>query len=92
LLVRDWSAAEIAGLVQAEYEKDHGWGSRWARRHPRTRAEFDVRVFAGLVATRADTLVDFNCVSAQEKELCPGTGCPYDLRQDRDRLLGSLPA
>jgi hypothetical protein len=87
LLSRGWPAAEIAALVQSKYEEDHGWGDRWTRLDRRTRAEFDVRVFAGLVATGADTLVDFNCVSAQEKDLCPRTGCQYDLTRDRDRLL-----
>lgn len=87
LLARGWPASDIAALVRSRYEADHQWGDRWARMHPRTRAEFDVRVFAGLVATGLDRLVDFNCVSAQEKRVCPGTGCAYDLRLDRDRLL-----
>ncbi len=86
LLSRGWSAAGVAALVQAAYEGDHGWGDRWRRSDARTRADFDVRVFAGLVRTGADTLVDFNCVSAQEKGLCPGTDCRYDLRRDRNRL------
>jgi hypothetical protein len=86
LLARGWRAAQIAALVQARYEGDYAWGDRWIRMHPETRAEFEVRVFAGLVATGADTLVDFNCVSAQEKDLCPRTGCQFDLRRDRDRI------
>jgi hypothetical protein len=86
LLARDWQASDIAALVRAGYEADHEWGDRWSRMHARTRAEFDVRVFAGLVATGLDRLVDYNCVSAQEKGVCPGTGCAFDLRQDRDRL------
>jgi hypothetical protein len=88
LLARGWRASQIAGLVQARYEADHAWGDRW-RLHmdPRTRAEFDVRVFAGLTATGADGLVDFNCVSAQEKNVCPRLDCPHDLRVERDRLL-----
>jgi hypothetical protein len=91
LLARGWSAAEIAALVQAKYESDHGWGDRWARLDPQTRAEFDVRVFAGMAATGADTLIDFNCVSAQEKNICPLAGCHYDLRVDRDRLAAHAP-
>jgi hypothetical protein len=87
LLARGWRAADIAALVRSRYDDDHQWGDRWHRMHPRTRAEFDVRVFAGLVATGLDRLVDHNCVSAQEKGVCPGTGCAYDLRLDRDRLL-----
>jgi len=88
LLARGWAAPEIAALVQQKFEEPHGWGGRWARSDPRTRADFDVRLFAGLVATGADELVDFNCVSAQEKDVCPRVGCPHDLRVDRDRLAG----
>ena len=87
LLARGWPASDIAAVVRAGYEADHHWGDRWSRMHARTRAEFDVRVFAGLVATGLDRLVDHNCVSAQEKGVCPATGCAYDLRRDRDRLL-----
>jgi len=90
LISRGWRAAQIAALIQSVYEADHDWGDRWQRMHPRMRADFDVRVFAGLLATGADTLVDFNCVSAQEKGLCPRTGCQYDLRRDRDRLEAGL--
>jgi len=86
LMARGWHAAQIAALIQDRYEGDYGWRDRWQRLHAETRAEFHVRVFAGLVATGADTLVDFNCVSAQEKDLCPRTGCQYDLRRDRDRI------
>jgi len=86
-----WSAGEIVGLVRSTYEADHNWGDRWTTRmDPQTRAEFEVRVFAGLLATGVDTLVDFNCVSAQEKGICPGTGCGHDLRVDRDRLVTAL--
>jgi len=75
-------------LVQASYEVDHAWGDRWCvRMDSRTRAEFDVRVFGGLVVTGDDRLLDFNCVSAQEKGICPRDVCQFDLRIDRDRLM-----
>jgi hypothetical protein len=86
LMARDWHPADIAALVRSKYEEDHGWGDRWHRLDPATRAEFDVRVFAGMVRTGLDGLIDCNCVSAQEKGLCPRTGCQYDLRHDRIRL------
>jgi len=57
-----------------------------------TRAEFDVRVFAGLNAAGVDRGVDFNCRSAQEKGLCPGRPCPLDLRVMRQQLLDRTPA
>jgi hypothetical protein len=87
LLARGWAAWDIAALVRSAYEAEHQWGDRWSRMDPRTRAEFDVRVFAGLIANGRDRLIDYNCVSAQEKGVCPGTGCEFDLRIDRDRLL-----
>jgi hypothetical protein len=82
LLVRGWNPAHIAALVQSRYQADHAWGDRWQRLHAETRAAFDVRVFAGLVETGLDTLTDFNCVSAQEKDLCPGATCSYNLLRD----------
>jgi len=90
LLARGWTAPAIAALVRASYEADHAWGDRWRWMHPAARAAFDVRVFAGLLETGGDSLTDFNCVSAQEKNLCPLGGCAYDLRQDRDRLAARL--
>lgn len=91
LMSADWAPRHIAGLVWSRYEKDFGWGDRWNSLSPRARAEFDVRVFAGMLATGLDRGVDFNCRSAQEKRLCPLTGCPLDLRVDRDRLLALNP-
>lgn len=87
LMSEAWAARHIAGLVWSRYAKDFAWGERWRYLSPRARAEFDVRVFAGMVATGLDRGVDFNCRSAQEKHLCPASGCPRDLRVYRDRLL-----
>jgi hypothetical protein len=92
LLAERWSAGEVARLVLAKYEEDHGWGRRWRWMHASTRADFDVRVFAGLLSTGHDRLIDFNCVSAQEKDLCPGLPCRRDLRDDRERLVTRLRA
>lgn len=86
LLARGWPPRAIARIVQRQYEADHQWGDRWSKMHPQTRAEFDVRVFAGMIVTGLDRLIDFNCVSAQEKGLCPGLTCGFDLRIDQDRL------
>lgn len=86
------SPADIARLVLEKYEEDHAWGRRWNWMHAPTRAEFDVRVFAGLLATGHDALVDFNCVSAQEKDLCPGLPCRRDLRDDRERIWRVMPS
>ena len=78
---------DISAIVHASYAADHDWGSRWSRLDAETRAEFDVRVFAGLAATGVDQAVDFNCCSAQEKGICPGGECGRDLRLDRAKLL-----
>jgi hypothetical protein len=88
LLADGWHPRHIAGLVHSRYARDFGWGSRWTRMDAASRADFDVRVFAGLIATGVDGSVDFNCVSAQEKGLCPhDPNCHHDLRDDRARLL-----
>ena len=90
LLSRGWHPRHIAGLVHSRYARNLGWGDRWTKMDAQTRAEFDVRVFAGMVATGMDEGIDFNCRSAQEKGLCPGAGCTHDLRSDRDHLLARV--
>jgi hypothetical protein len=88
LLAHGWHPRHIAGLVHSRYAQNHDWGSRWLRMDPQTRAEFDVRVFAGTIATGLDRGVDYNCVSAQEKGLCPwAADCRHDLRDDRPRVF-----
>lgn len=88
LLARGWEARHVAGLVWSRYARPGVWGDHWRRVDPRTRAEFDVRVFAGLIAMGLDEGVDWNCVSTQEKAMCPGASCAFDLRRDREQLLG----
>jgi hypothetical protein len=87
LMAEGWAPPHIAGLVWSKYARDFGWGDRWTRLDARRRAEFDVRVFASAIQSGVDRGVDFNCVSAQEKGLCPRSGCQHDLRHDRKRLL-----
>jgi hypothetical protein len=86
LMADGMAPRDIAAIVHARYAADHGWGRRWAWLDAETRAEFDVRVFAGLMEAGADRAVDFNCTSAQEKHLCPREPCGQDLRVDRARL------
>jgi hypothetical protein len=88
LLARGWHAGHVAGLVWSVYSRPGLWGDHWRRVDPRTRAEFDVRTYAGLIALGLDEGIDFNCVSTQEKGTCPGSGCRFDLRHERERLLG----
>lgn len=91
LIAQGWHPRHIAGLVHSRYAQDHGWGARWSRMDRQTRAEFDVRVFAGMIATGLDRGVDYNCVSAQEKGICPwAPDCHRDLRTDAVRIFGEL--
>jgi hypothetical protein len=90
LMSQGWAPRHIAGLVHSRYARDYHWGARWARMDPQTRAEFDVRVFAGMLVAGLDEGVDFNCTSTQEKGLCPAARCDHDLRTDRDRLLARV--
>jgi len=87
LMGEGWAPRHVAGLIWSKYAKDFGWGERWLYLSPRSRAEFDVRVFGAMVATGLDRGIDFNCRSAQEKRMCPWTGCGHDLRVTRERLL-----
>lgn len=90
LLADGLSPRDVAALVQARYDADHGWGARWSWMDARTRASFDVRVFSGLLMAGVDEAIDLNCRSAQEKGLCPGGECGRDLRTTRARLLKAV--
>ncbi len=87
LMAEGLAPRAIAGLIASRYAADFNWGRRWFWLDAGTRAEFDVRVFAGLLATGLDGGVDFNCQSTQEKAMCPGTPCTWDLRASRHQLL-----
>jgi len=78
LLSEGWHPRHIAGFIRSRFENPaFGWGSRWDDYDAATRADFYVRIFAGLYETGTDRLVDFNCVSTQEKGYCcaPSSGC-----------------
>jgi hypothetical protein len=90
LMAEGMAPRAIADIVLSRYAGDFNWGDRWSSLDARTRAEFDVRVFAGLLVAGLDRGVDFNCRSAQEKDVCPGTPCRCDLRTNRQRLLWTL--
>ncbi len=79
LLAQGWQARHIAGLIRSRYERPYGWLKDFHFHDPTLRAEVYTRIFAGLIALGHDQAVDFNCTSTQEKRLCPGTGCPWNL-------------
>ncbi len=86
LLAVGWHPRHIAGLVRSKLERDYGWQRGVHFFDAEIRADFYVRLFAGLVALGTDALIDLNCASAREKGLCPGIGCPWNLATLRDEL------
>lgn len=93
LLAAGWHPRHIAGLVRSKFEDAvHHWGVSWDDYEPATRADFYVRLFAGLHLTGLDKLVDFNCTSNREKGFCfrpPDASC--SLEPARHALLTRLP-
>ena len=86
LLALGWHPRHIAGLIRSKYERDFGW-TQFTGCDPATRADFYVRVFAGLFATGHDDLIDFNCTSAQEQGLCFFSNCNDNLLRFREAAL-----
>ncbi len=79
LLAQGWHPRHIAGLIRSRYERPYGWLRDFHFHDATVRAEVYTRIFAGLIALGHDQMVDFNCTSTQEKRLCPGTGCAWNL-------------
>ena len=88
LLAQGWHPRHVAGLIASRYGRDHGWIPGLHFSEPGVRADFYVRLFAGLLATGLDGMVDFNCQSTREKGFCPGLECGWDLCALADRLRG----
>ena len=86
LLALGWHSRHIAGLIRSKYEGHFGW-TQFTGCDPATRADFYVRMFAGLFATGRDDLIDFNCISAQEEGLCFFTDCNDNLLRFREAAL-----
>lgn len=87
LMALGWSPSAIAQRICNSYSKDCGWGDIWARLDPCNRAVFYTRLFSGMIATDLDKLIDFNCVSHQEKGYCMIPECSSNLIVYRDMLL-----
>jgi hypothetical protein len=51
---RGWHPRHVAGLLRSKYERDYGWGHMWYAYHAATRADFYVRLFAGLIDAGLD--------------------------------------
>jgi hypothetical protein len=87
LLALGWHPRHIAGLIRSKFERDFGWGDQWTEYDPATRADFYVRIFSGLFATGEDDLVDFNCQSCKEEQMCPVKECAGNLDTFRNAAL-----
>jgi hypothetical protein len=77
----------IAQLICARYKRDCNWGDLWLRLDPLNRAIFYTRLFAGMIATGCDKLIDLNCVSHKEKGYCMIPECCSNLVTYRETLL-----
>ncbi|MGJ8643012.1 MAG: hypothetical protein ACSHX9_06360 [Luteolibacter sp.] len=84
LLGLGWHPRHVAGIIRSRFENPrYGWGVDWGEYDAGVRADFYVRIFAGLLRTGVDELVDFNCVSTAEKGFCSPTRhqdcslCPF---------------
>jgi hypothetical protein len=54
LLDRGWHPRHIAGLIRSKYERDYGWLNLWYVYDAGTRADFHVRVLAGMIKMGRD--------------------------------------
>ena len=81
-----WRTSAIAHLIAAGYRRDCDWGNTWERLEPDTRALFYTRLFAGMISTGADQLIDMNCVSHKEKGFCVVPDCHSNLATLRNIL------
>lgn len=92
LLASGWHPRHIAGLIRSKFENPaFGWQGKWIEYDPSQRAEFYVRLFAGELAERLDSAIDFNCVSQQEKQFCwHPHGCSLEPLRDELRKTFNL--
>lgn len=86
LLSLGWSPRHIAQLAAARISLLTGSGKPPLLFDPVLRADFYVRLFAGLVLTGIDRLEDFNCPATQGKGCCVGADCRGGL-EDLARTL-----
>ena len=58
LMEQGWHPRHIAGLIRSKYERDYGWFNQWFVYDAGMRADFHVRVLAGLIKLGYDQFVD----------------------------------
>ncbi|MDF1813888.1 MAG: hypothetical protein P1V20_16925, partial [Verrucomicrobiales bacterium] len=80
LLANGMRSRHIAGVIAAKFSNPcYNWGSAWENYSPQRRAEFYVRLFSSQIALGNDPLIDFNCMSQQEKGFCWPSGSDCNL-------------
>jgi len=87
-----WHPRHIAGLIRSKYERNYWWTPGWNVYDAALRADFYVRLFAGLIADGLDSLIDFNCKSTEEKGYCSWKGCGEILEEHRVLLTDRVKA
>ncbi len=87
MLALGWHPRHIAGLIRSKFERDHGWGSEWYVYDAATRADFYVRLFAGLIYFGLDDLGHFDCGFAEGMESCSRPEGACSLAELRHSLL-----
>jgi len=78
-----WHPKHIAGLVRSKFERDYGWGNLWLKYDAATRADFYVRIFAGLLGDDSLEGDELNCLSHRKKGYCWTLNCSFDLEKYR---------
>ena len=86
MLALGWHPRHIAGLIHSKYARSFGW-TQFNGCDRATRADFYTRIFAGSFVTGHDDLVDFNCISAQEQNVCPFSNCGFNLQDFKQSAL-----
>ncbi len=78
-----WHPKHIAGLIRSKYERSDNWGDTWEEYNPPTRANFYVRLFAGMIYDGTDKMEDLDCIAHQQKGYCWVPWCGFDLKKYR---------
>jgi len=82
-----WHPKHIAGLFRSKYERDHKWEVNFYKYDANTWATVWTRIYAGMLIDGTDELVDFNCISHQEKGM--GWDRPYCVTPHCGNSLGN---
>lgn len=92
LVAQGWHPRHAGGMIWSIFaDERHGWDGLWQHYDPSRRADFYVRIFSGLLATGLDGLVDYNCISSQEKQLCTQKWACPGLEGWRSDLAEGMP-